>query len=83
MGLPGDFFSEMKYLTEMSTKSAFPNLNETWLRATWSREDVQMAVATGATHTNAKFVLDNGGIFCITSLMRHSDVKIMTTIFSI
>ena len=83
MNLPGDFFSEMKYLTKLGTKSAFPNLNETWLRATWSREDVQMAVATGATHTNAKFVLENGGIFCIASLMKYSDVTIMTTMFSI
>ena len=62
MGLPGDFFSEMRYLTELDAQRPFPDLNETWLKATWSREDVQMAAATGATHTMAKIVSENEGI---------------------
>ena len=62
MGLSIDFFSEMRQRTENNLKSLFPDLNETWLKATWSREDVQMEAATGATHTSATLVSKTEGM---------------------
>ena len=55
MGLPNDYFSENRHRTELDMERPFLDLNQTWLNATWSREDVQMAVAIGATHTGATF----------------------------
>ena len=62
MGLPADYFSENRHRTEFDTESQFPELNETWLKATWSREDLQIAAATGATHTDATLVTNTEGI---------------------
>ena len=65
MGLPNDYFSEMRNFTSLANKSTFLDLNETWLRATWSRDDVHIAAAIGATHTIAKLVHNEGGFFSI------------------
>ena len=63
MGLPDDYFSEMRNFAALANKSTFLDLNETWQRATWSRDDVHIAAAIGATHTIAKLVQDEGGFF--------------------
>lgn len=62
MGLPIDFFSEMRQRTKDDLKNPFPDLNETWLKATWSRDDVQMEAATGATHTSATLLSETEGM---------------------
>ena len=65
MGLPDDYFSENRHRTEFEMESPFPDLNQTWLKATWSREDVQMAPATGATHTGATILNNTEGILIL------------------
>ena len=55
MKLPDDHFSENRYRTPNDTMLQILDLNQTWLNATWSREDIQMAAAIGATHTGASF----------------------------
>ena len=55
MGLPNDYFSENRHRTQFDTTDKILDLNQTWLNATWSREDIQMAAAVGVTHTGASF----------------------------
>ena len=62
MGLPVDYFSENRHRTEFDMERPFPDLNQTWLNATWSKEEVQMAVAIGATHTGATILTNTEGI---------------------
>ena len=62
MGLPNDYFSENRHRTQFDTMDKILDLNQTWLNATWSREDIQMAAATGATHTAASFSKNIKGI---------------------
>ena len=61
MGLPDDYFSEYRHRTEFDMKRQFSDLNQTWLNATWSKEDIQMAAAVGATHTSASFSVNDEG----------------------
>ena len=66
MGLPVDYFSENRHRTEFDMERPFPDLNQTWLNATWSNEEVQMAVAIGATHTGATILTNTEGIlYCL------------------
>ena len=69
MGLPNDYFSEMRKFAALANKSTFLDLKETWRRATWSRDDVHIAAAMGATHTIAKLVDYEGGFFNNTTNM--------------
>ena len=71
MGLPDDYFSEHRHRTEIDRESPFPDLNQTWLKATWSREDVQMAAATGATHTGATILTNTEGIVFHCHICNH------------
>ena len=68
MDLPNDYFSENRHRTEFEMGGPFPDLNQTWLRATWSKEDVQMAPATGVTHTSATILTNTEGTLLCQSL---------------
>ena len=62
MGLPEDYFSEMRHWGGFDHRYPFPDLNETWLKSTWSREDMKVAVGLGATHTSATLLSDTEGM---------------------
>ena len=62
MGLPEDYFSEMKDWSGFDHGYSFPDLNETWLKSTWSREDMKVAVGLGSTHTSATLLSDTEGM---------------------